>query len=93
VSYRLPDADRQTLTERGQVRYAGMRVIRSHFRIETLVDAGLSPAAMGQAMDAVLSEHGLAVVMTHECEIERPEVREMALAVLRHLTARGARSV
>jgi hypothetical protein len=93
VAYRLPDALRRQLQEEGEVAFGGIRAIRSHFRLETLVAAGLTGARLAETLDAALSAHGRAVVMTHECEVPRPEVREMARAVLRHLTSRGAISV
>lgn len=92
VSYRLGDSERRQLEESGRIEYGGITLIRSHFRMEGLVDAGLEGAAAERALDAILERHGVAVLMTHESLLGRPDVRAMTLTALQHLTARNAAS-
>jgi hypothetical protein len=92
VGHRIPRPVRERLKEHGQLDYGGITLIRSHFRMERLVADGLEVRGMKKAVDSVLRKHGLVVLMTHECEIERPDVREMTFTVLDHLAAIGATS-
>ena len=93
VSYRLADPERRRLEERGRIDYGGITLIRSHFRMEGLADAGLEAEAVARALDAILDRYGVAVLLTHESLLDRPEVRQMTVTALRHLTARNAVSV
>jgi hypothetical protein len=90
VSYRLPPTLRAELRERGMLEHAGLTAVRTHARVETLLADRVAPE---RAVDAMLDRHGFAVLMTHEIELLRPEVREMAEVLLRTLRARGAVSV
>jgi hypothetical protein len=93
VSYRIAGLARDSLRAQGRLDYGGITLIRTHFRVEQFVADGLGEAAMRRAVDAVLGKQGLVVLMTHEDEIARGDVREMAFAVLDHLKARGATSI
>jgi len=90
VSYRLPPAGRAELREWGIAEHEGLKAVRTHARVETLVADGVAPE---RAVDTMLDRYGFAVVMTHEYELIRPEVRAMAEALIQVLDARGAMSV
>jgi hypothetical protein len=93
VSYRLPPAARDRLAADGRVEHGGTELIRTHLRLERLLEDGVEGRALQDALDSLLSRYRLAVFMTHELEMERAEVRQMAASVLRHLRARCAVSV
>lgn len=93
VAYRLPKEAQERLQAEGTVEYEGLRLIRSDLRVEGLVQEGVGPERLGAVLDALLSRKRWVVLLTHEYELARPEVRAMTIAILRHLATRGVRSV
>jgi hypothetical protein len=93
VSYRVPSPTRGPLREQGRLDYGGITLIRTHFRMEGFVAQGLGGEAMRRAVESVLGKQGLVVLMTHECEVARRDVREMTVTVFDYLSGSGATSV
>jgi hypothetical protein len=69
-AWRLDASQRAALLRDGVVQHRGMRMRRSHLRLEHLVEEG--QAAAWQRLPGVQQT---AVVFTHEYELERPEVQ------------------
>jgi hypothetical protein len=91
VSYRLPVYAQEQLSNQGIVNYKGMTFVRSHLRVETLA-RDISPRNVQRAIEPLLPHPGRVVVLTHEYELALPEVRAMAVAMLRYLKNRGVGS-
>lgn len=85
VSYRMPGYARERLRDEGAVSYEGMTFVRTHFRVEALVgERTSSPHEVQRTLASCLTRRGYAVVMTHEYELARPEVRAMTAAIFRY---------
>ena len=93
VSYRLPIREKEQLRNEDVCAYRGMTFIRSHLRIETLVHDGVSSCAVYGAIKPILSRLGHIVIMTHEYELARPEVRAMTVSTLWRLKEHGVYSL
>lgn len=83
ISYRLPAPELEQLRTRGRTNYYGLEFIRSHVRIENLAGRILTDRALGAELDVAVGNAECVVIFTHEYELERPEVRDMAKRVFR----------
>jgi hypothetical protein len=90
VSYRLDARNRSILRQTGSIQYAGIRLIRSHLRVEDF----LAKRSHRQPLDQMLSYFrpnvGCFVVFTHEYELIRPEIQSTLREILSLLAAIGA---
>lgn len=89
VAYHLDARSRAELAERGETMVNGMRAYRTHERIEDLAQLQLDDRELAARLDAHLQRHGRLVLCSHEADLARPEVVDMALRCLRHARARG----
>ena len=93
VSYRLPTLEKERLRNVGVCDYQGMTFVRSHLRVETLVHDGVPPYDVCDVIEPILSRAGHIVIMTHEYELSRPEVRAMTISALRCFKKYGVGSL
>ncbi|HEY6565824.1 MAG TPA: hypothetical protein VIY86_15175, partial [Pirellulaceae bacterium] len=90
VSYRLPPSETERLRTDGTVEFAGIRFIRSRLRVENLVGAPLDDQQLADVLERSCPSSSPAVIFTHECDLARREVRDMAVRVLTWLERRSA---
>ncbi len=76
IAYRLNDEMKSELDLNGYVEFNKIRFIRSHFRIETLVNENFSDSKIIELLEHYLSNFGFVTFLTHECELVRPEIRK-----------------
>lgn len=81
LSYRLPESQNEQLARQGCTEFAGIRFVRSHVRLENLVDRSLDDLQLECELERQCAGSTCAVIFTHEYELARPEVREMTLRV------------
>lgn len=93
ISYRLPANQTDQLKRHGFTEYSGIGFIRSHVRLENLVERSLSERQLHGELDRLCGESTCAVIFTHEYELARPEVRDMAFRVGSWLESRQLESV
>lgn len=93
VSYHLPPELTRELAGRGEIEYRGLRLIRSHTRLETLVETHPEPPACRAELDRFIEAHGHLVLFTHEIDLARPEVLELARTCFDHLLERQIISI
>lgn len=93
VSYRLPALEKERLKNEGSIDYQGMTFVRTHLRVETLVDKGVPPNKVYEIIEPTLDRLGYIVLMTHEYELSRPEVRAMTASTLRCFKDHGISSL
>ena len=70
----------------------GIRFIRSHLRVENFVNDSSSEQKIASALDAFLESPGFAAILTHEYELERPEVRTCLRTIARHYFEKSIKS-
>ncbi len=85
VSYHLPDDLKKKLEAKGEVDHLGLKLIRSHTRLETLIQTHPSPDALKAELDRFIQKYGYLVLFTHEIDLKQPEVRDLARACFDHL--------
>jgi len=85
IAYRLNDDMKSDLTSNGHVKFNEIQFIRSHFRIETLVNENFSDVKICKLIDHCLSNHGFVAFLTHERELVRPEIQKTIEFVLNYL--------
>jgi hypothetical protein len=90
ISYRLDDPHRHILEKTGTVDYAGLRLARSHLRIEAIAATDYDDHQLGEILYQVYCTTQCVVVFTHECELKCPRVQLAADRLLSCLSARGA---
>lgn len=83
VSYRLDSDHVDELRSSGATRYGGVTFRRSHLRIELLDPQRDSVRSLASSLERIVSEHDVAVVLTHAYELERPCIREMTHRLFR----------
>lgn len=93
ISYRLPPDVQARLRDTGTADYQGMTFVRSHWRIETLVQHGFTAPRVYHELAAILARQRYVVILTHEYELVRPDVRAMTTTVLQALQQQGAHSL
>ena len=67
--------------------------VRSHFRIETLVEQNLSHDDIVNLLEHYLSNFGFVTFFSHEYELTRPEVREILDFILNYLHEHNIKSI
>jgi len=92
-SHRMPDDVKDRLREEGHAEYEGIHFIRTHFRMENFVNEKLSMSDIEKKLTDCLKQYGFVTILTHEYELERPEVRDMIKKVLRYLAEQKILSV
>lgn len=93
VSYHLPDKPKALLEASGEIGHLGLRLIRSHTRLETLIETHPSVSACKGELDRFLDLYDHLVLFTHEIDLTRPEVRQLARVCFDHLLNREVLSV
>ena len=81
-SYRMGDEIALQLNTYGYTNYQGTNFIRTHFRLEDFTNARLTKEAIKQKLEEVVKQYGFIVMLSHEYELMRPEVRLMLIWVL-----------
>ena len=93
ISYRLPMRNNEQLRQAGITEFAGIHFLRSHVRIENLVGRSLDDDQLNDELNALSAGASCAVILTHEYELVRPEVREMTCRVFSWVKRRQLKSI
>lgn len=72
-AYCLPEEVKGSLLKSGKANYCGINFLRTHFRVEFLVEERRSEKELGKMFSETINEHGHIIIYTHECELEKPE--------------------
>jgi len=92
ISWRLPAAERDVLRRRGRVHFGGIEFIRSHLRVEHLVDEGVDRATLLDRVRSIVDAHGFLVIFTHETCFDDARTAAMLHDLLVTCRALGLRS-
>ena len=92
-AYRLPVAARDELRRHGWTRHAGLDCVRSHLRLEKLVEDGIAGERLERQVMSELNRHGFVVLFTHEEALRDPRVRDAARSCVAFLRRLGIASV
>lgn len=82
VAWRLPAPERTVLGAHGRVRFGGIEFVRSHLRIERLLEEGVDRAELARRIEGIVEAHGFLVVFTHEVCFGDPGTAAMLHEVL-----------
>lgn len=81
-SYRMGKEVASQLNGFGYANYQSTNFIRTHFRLEDFANARLTKDVVYQKFNEVIKKYGFIVMLSHEYELMRPEVRLMLICVL-----------
>jgi hypothetical protein len=90
IAYRLPDAAKSELEATGRITHAGLKLRRSHVRLEDVLARGEPPEPL---LDRALARHGYVTMFTHEPDLAHPELRALAMRCFAHLAERGVPAI
>jgi hypothetical protein len=93
ISHRMNDVVKSELKNLGYASFNGMGFVRSHFRIETLVDQNLSNKEIIDLLEYYISTYGFVTFLTHEYELVRSEVRYTTEFILNYLHHHNVKSI
>lgn len=93
ISHRMNDLVKSELKHLGYATFNGMGFIRSHFRIETLVDQNLSNKEIIDLLEHYITTYGFVTFLTHEYELVRSEVQSTVELVLNYLHKHNIKSI
>ena len=85
IAYRLDNDVKSILDSNGHVKFNKINFIRSHFRIETLVNENFSDSEICKLIENCLSKHEFVTFLTHERELIRPKVQTTIEFILSYL--------
>jgi hypothetical protein len=85
IAHRLNDDIKSKLRIHGYANFNNIRFIRSHFRIENLIEQNLTYEEISDLLAYNLSNHGFVTFFTHEREIIRPEIQKTIEFILNYL--------
>jgi len=93
ISHRMNEKVKFELNKFGHTVFNEICFVRSHFRIETLVEQNLSHDEIINLLENYLSTFGFVTFFSHEYELIRPEVREVLDFVLKYLHEHNIKSI
>ena len=93
ISHRMNEKVKFELNKFGHTMFNEICFVRSHFRIETLVEQNLSHDEIINLLEHYLSTFGFVTFFSHEYELIRPEVREVLDFVLKYLHEHNIKSI
>lgn len=93
IAYRLSNDLKNELNSNGYVKFNEIYFVRSHFRIETLVNENYSDEKICELIDHCLSTYGFVTFLTHERELIHPKIQKVIEFVLSYLKDNNIMSV
>lgn len=93
ISHRMNDIVKSELMNSGYATFNGINFIRSHFRIETIVEQNFSNKEIVDLLEHYLSTCGFVTFLTHEYELVRPEIKRTTEFVLNYLHKHNVKSI
>ena len=93
ISHRMNEKVKFELNKFGHTVYNEICFVRSHFRIETLVEQNLSHDDIVNLLEHYLSNFGFVTFFSHEYELTRPEVREILDFILNYIHEHNINSI
>jgi hypothetical protein len=93
ISHRMNDHVKSELKNRGHATFNGIDFIRSHFRIETIIEQNLSNKEIIDLLEYYLSTYGFVIFLTHEYELVRPEIKNTIEFILNYLYQHNVKSI
>lgn len=93
ISHRMNDVVKSKLKNSGFATFNGIDFIRSHFRIETLIEQNFSNKEILDLLEHYLSTYGFITFLTHEYELVRPEIRRITEFILNYLHKHNVKSI
>jgi len=88
-SYRMGEEVASQLNTFGFSRFNSTNFIRTHFRLEDFANARLSEGEIREEFVRTIKQYGFIVMLAHEYELTRPEVRSMLIQVMNVLKSLG----
>ena len=88
ITTRMPNSVNESLKSTGFAQYGGLNFIRSNIRIENLVNIRITKQNLKELIDNHLKDYNHVIVLTHEYELVREEVKEMAKTFIAELYRR-----
>ena len=93
AAYRLEETARLELRDKGTIAHLGLDLARSHLRVEDLIGPEWTWPKVQAALEAPLQRYGYLSLFTHECELDRQEVRTRMRECLAWVSARFLLSI
>jgi len=93
ISHRMNEKIKSELNNFGHTIFNEICFVRSHFRIETLVEQNLSHDDIINLLEYYLETYGFVTFFSHEYELIRPEVCEVLDFVLKYLYEHNIKSI
>ena len=93
LAYRMDDDRKSEIARTGRTTHNGLAFVQSHLRLEFFRDEADDPPRFCARIDEIIDRLGFVTLFTHEIELDDPRVRQLAVAALSHLEARGAVSM
>jgi hypothetical protein len=93
ISHRMNNTVKSKLKNFGYATFNEMGFVRSHFRIETIVEKNLSNKEIEDLLQHYLSTFGFVTFLTHEYELTRSEIRSTIDFILNYLHKHNVNSI
>jgi len=93
ISHRMNNTVKSELKNLGYATFNGINFVRSHFRIETLVEQNFSNKEIEDLLENYLSTYGFVTFLTHEYELIRSEIKTTTEFVLNYLHKHNVKSI
>jgi hypothetical protein len=93
ISHRMNDTVKSELKNLGYATFNGIYFVRSHFRIETLVEQNFSNKEIEDLLEHFLSTYGFVIFLTHEYELIRSEIKTTTEFILNYLHKHNVNSI
>ena len=92
ITTRMPEATNESLKLTGFAEYNGLMLIRSHIRVENIVN-GRTGGNLTKLIGSYLNTQNHLIFFTHDYELAREEVKEMTKKLLKELHSAGIPSL
>ena len=93
IAYRLNDSIKSELRSHGYTNYNNIRFIRSHIRIENLIDKNFSNKEIINLLEHHLTLHKFITFFTHETEFNNPETARIIEFILNYFKEHNIMSI
>jgi hypothetical protein len=81
-SYKLPKSYIEEIIEKGSIRFNGLKVTRTNFRVENFANERFSKDKLTKSFSDILNKHSRIVIYSHEYEHSRKDVNKMLMVTM-----------
>lgn len=85
ITTRMSDEINESLRENGFADYDGLKLIRSDVRTENLANEGIKGEELKFLIEKYINDYNHIIILTHECEIPREEVRFVTKELIKEI--------